>query len=1123
MITLTGDIGLLNQALEGLQFVPDTDYFGPASLLVVSEDNGEFTILGDANARDVDMIPIQVAPLNDLPTFDLIPDQTIDEDTIALNVAITGISAGPMLPPNETEQVRFTATSSDTSKIPDPVINYSFFDTTGSLDFAPVAEEFGTVTITVTIEDAGLDNDFGTTADNQTFTQTFDIILTAVNDAPTLDAIPNQPLTVDEDESNVALRTVNLTGITAGPGGESEPVRLSATSSDTGIVLTPTISYVSPNTTATLTYDLVGDAFGGPTTITVTVEDAGLDGVFDDDAATPLIDESLDNLSFVRTILVTVDAIPDPPTINPIADESHLEDGGAKTVALSGISNGPPNEIEEIAVTASSSDPGIVPDPTVSYTDPSTTGTLVYDPVPDAFGTVTITVRVEAGGADGLLSTTADNEVTLETFDVTIIEDNDLPTIDPILDESHPEDGGAKMVPLSGITTGALNESEPLAVTATSSDPSIVPHPVVTYTNPSATGMLVYQPLADQFGTVTITVRVEDGGLDGLLVTTGDNGVTLETFDVTITEDNDLPEINAIGDQTIDEDTGPGFIALSGINNGAANEDDAISVTATSSDTLIVMNPVVTYSSGDTNGTLRYDLVPDGFGTATITLLVRDAGVDNVLGSGDDGMTTTMFDIVVNPVNDAPKLDAIPNQPLTVDEDESDVALRTINLTGISNGAANETEDVRISVVSDSPAIISSVSLPYTSPDSTAQLSYTLVPNAFGGPVSFTVTIQDAGFDGVFDDDPLTPLVNESTDNRSTIQVIQLVVDPVNDPPTLNPIPAQIVEQDSGPQTIALSGITSGMINESQVLQITATSGDPTLVSDLLVSYVSPGTMGTLTYTPQPGQSGATTVTVTVDDGGANGMFSQVIQVTVDPPDPPVPMDDLLFTDEDKFLRIPSSALLANDEDPDIRPTSPEFLTVLLPPTSMSTLGATVNFNSATGEITYDPSTSEDLQKMKPGDTLQDSFIYAITDADGEATPPTATVFLDVTGINDAPIVRDDTVPAPTTSNPIVITPLNNDVDIDGTLDLNSLIITVDPKFGSLAKRINSAGVLELAYSPFTDFPGSDSFRYTISDNLGLFGRQATVTIAASNAPQNRQRHWRWRQRRHHQYRRACQ
>ena len=111
--------------------------------------------------------------------------------------------------------------------IADPVVIYTSSDEAGSLTFTPPADQSGTAVITVTVEDGGLDEDLGTPGDNRTVSQTFQVTVSAVNDAPTLDALDD--LTIDEDAGQ---QTVDLVGITAG-GGEDQPLAVTASSDNT--------------------------------------------------------------------------------------------------------------------------------------------------------------------------------------------------------------------------------------------------------------------------------------------------------------------------------------------------------------------------------------------------------------------------------------------------------------------------------------------------------------------------------------------------------------------------------------------------------------------------------------------------------------------------------------------------------------------------------------------------------------------------------------------------------------------------------------------------------------------------------------------------------------------------
>ncbi|MFP6753002.1 MAG: Ig-like domain-containing protein, partial [Pirellulaceae bacterium] len=130
------------------------------------------------------------------------------------------------------------------------------------------------------------------------------------------------------------------------------------------------------------------------------------------------------------------------------------------------------------------------------------------------------------------------------TVDFSIQDVNNVPTLDAIADPAAiDEDAAQQTVGLAGITSGAANEDQPLRVTASSSNPSLIKDPTVVYTSKDPTGTLKYTPEANQSGITTITVTVEDGGLDKDLATTEDNATFSRTFDVTVTTVNDTPEV----------------------------------------------------------------------------------------------------------------------------------------------------------------------------------------------------------------------------------------------------------------------------------------------------------------------------------------------------------------------------------------------------------------------------------------------------------------------------------------------------------------------------------------------------------------------------------------------------
>jgi hypothetical protein len=578
---------------------------------------------------------------------------------------------------------------------------------------------------------------------------TVTITITSVNDPPTLDPIAD-PAAINED---AGAQTVNLTGITSGDV-ETQPLEVTAVSDNPALIPNPTVTYTSPNATGSLQYTPVADA-SGTATITVTVTDGGPDG----NLATPG-----DNATTSDTFVVTVNAVNDPPTLDPIADPAAInEDAGAQTVNLTGITAGDA-ETQPLQVTAVSDNLALIPNPTVIYTSPNATGSLQYTPVADASGTATIAVTVTDGGLDGNLATPGDNGTTSDTFLVTVNAVNDPPTLDPIADPAAiNEDAPQQTVNLTGVTAGDA-ETQPLQVTAVSDNTALIPNPTVIYTSPNAAGSLQYTPVANAFGTANITVTVTDGGLDGNLATAGDNATTSDTFLVTVNAVNDPPVFNLIPDPAaINEDAPQQTVNVSGISAGPGEGTQPLQVTATSNNTGLIPNPTVLYTSPNATGSLQYTPVVNAFGTANITVTLTDGGADDNLATPGDNLSfTDVFVVVVNPVNDAPTVvnetfEVLGNTELRVDmpagtpphttetttgasslkgvlDNDGDVEGDTITVTAIGNGCG-DTSPPFDCTLSDGAVV---------HVEATGEFTYTPGPGDTVGSFTYTVTDQPA-------------------------------------------------------------------------------------------------------------------------------------------------------------------------------------------------------------------------------------------------------------------------------------------------------------------------------------------------------------------------------------------
>ncbi len=105
---------------------------------------------------------------------------------------------------------------------------------------------------------------------------------------------------------------------------------------------------------------------------------------------------------------------------------------------------------------------------------------------------------------------------------------------------------------------------------------------------------------------------------------------------------NHPPTLNAINNLEVYENVGWQKVRLSGITSGAASEKQKLTVTAVSSNTGLVHNPNVIYSSPNQTGILMFVPVAKTVGITTITVTVNDGGVVS-------NIVTQSFTILVVP------------------------------------------------------------------------------------------------------------------------------------------------------------------------------------------------------------------------------------------------------------------------------------------------------------------------------------------------------------------------------------------------------------------------------------------------------------------------------------------
>jgi hypothetical protein len=112
--------------------------------------------------------------------------------------------------------------------------------------------------------------------------------------------------------------------------------------------------------------------------------------------------------------------------------------------------------------------------------------------------------------------------------------------------------------------------------------------------------------------------------------------------------------------------------------------------------------------------------------------------------------------------------------------------------------------------------------------------------------------------------------------------VITVTNIPVVTPPTLDALPAILLNINSATQAVALTGIAPGTATTNQTIKITAVSSKTTLIPNPVISYQSPNSTGTLLLKPKASQTGSATITVTMTVGGSStNIMKRTFVVTV--------------------------------------------------------------------------------------------------------------------------------------------------------------------------------------------------------------------------------------------------
>ena len=654
-----GTVGL--DANGNVVFVPEANYNGPASFT--------YTVSDGQGGTDTATVNLTVADVNDAPVVTVV-DTTATEDVAQVIANVSDIDG----------TIDASSISADNGTVTLDAI-------TGDITYTPDANFNGTDTVTISVTDN----------DGTTTTQTFDVTVASVNDAPVAadDTHIAQPVLLGNKgtgdsltdwgaanaDGSVSISAGSLTGTITAFASTGAAAELVTTSRGLGIDANRAGNDVSgeielgekvvveldtPLSDATIGFDSLFGRFdahrGQDARVSWVAYEDGVvvasgevasdvnntDGDGRIETNTIHIADSFDQLEFVTTAPGGGNANFTISYIEAIANALVIQEDKALTIdAADLLAND--SDIDGDALTVTSVQDAV--NGTVSL---DAQGNAVFTPDANYNGPASFTYTVSDGQGG---TTTA-------TVNLTVTDVNDAPVI-TIVDTTSTEDVAQVIANVSDID-GTVDAASLNADNG-------------TVTLDAATGDINYTPDADFNGSDTITISITDN--DGTTIT--------QTVDVNVASVNDAPVITVI-DTIATEDIAQVIANVSDIDGTI----DASSINAD--------NGTVTLDA--TTGDITYTPDANFNGADTIVVSVTD----------NDGTTTTQtFSVTVANVNDEPvATDDIAqtryNNLLTLDvtANDSDIDNDTLRITQVNGhaiiegGAAIDIDGVAVSLVS---------------------------------------------------------------------------------------------------------------------------------------------------------------------------------------------------------------------------------------------------------------------------------------------------------------------------------------------------------------------------------------------------------------------------------------
>jgi uncharacterized repeat protein (TIGR01451 family) len=722
-----------------------------------------------------------------------------------------------------------------------------------------------------------------------------------------------------------------------------------------------------------------------------------------------------------------------------------------------------------------------VTDPAHGTVTVSTNGSFTYTPVSNYFGADSFTY----------LATDGANNSSPATVSLTITNVNRAPTAAP--DAYTLGKNTALSITAPGLLTNDLDLDGDLITALKVTDPA---HGTVTV---SIAGSFTYTPVSNYFGADSFSYLATDGASNSAPAIVS---LTITNINRAPTAGNDTYTLGKNGTLNL---TAPGVLA-----NDSDLDGDALSVNK-------VTDPAHGSLTLNTDGSFTYTPVSNYFGADSFTYQASDGTASSTVATvslsitninrapvaNDDAYTVLKNStLTISPAgvlgNDldldgdallALKATDPAHGSLTLNANGSFIYTPTSNYFGADTFTYRATDSTATSLVATVTLnIANSNSVPVAVADAftlgkntTLSLTApgvlandidgdgdTLTATKVADPTHGSVTLNaDGSFNytpasNYFGADSFTYRASDGLTNSATVTV-SLTITNINRAPTATPDAYTL-----GKNT-ALSITAPGLLANDLDL-------DGDLITSLKVTDPAHGTVtvntnGSFTYTPVSNYFGADSFTYLATDGASNSSPATVSLTITNINRAPTGLNDAYTLAKSSTLTVAAPGVLANDTDLDgdaltgIKVANPAHGSVTL---------------NGTGGFTYTPVSNY---------FGADSFTYRATD--GVATSAVLTVTLAITNFNHAPIaVADLFTNLQNTALTVAFTNLlSNDLDQDGDALSVTFVSTNTTQAGKI--KLTSTN---LTYTPFTNFTGTDTFTYVISDGQGGTGT-GTVTV----------------------------